>query len=123
MKYTVTPEDILREWRKLQEIKSSYDGFFDGMFGKPKHERHKDQYVYLQALCVRNQDSLIELLVSRKLSDVDAHRLMFFPCDGSVRRETNSHWHGFMSRLRSRRAELPAEIVGTLDWLERVHGW
>lgn len=104
---------ILRAYRKLlciRKIGSSW--------------RHVKQYNKLKTLVILNQDVLIELLCSGRLSDREISELMFFGGHGgSTAKEYNRHWHSFMAKLRYHKKELPLGIQITLDWLLKTHDW
>lgn len=119
----LTPDDILREYEALLAIRRRPE-WLDWLPGKMKAERHRDQYRRLQAIAALNEDALIDLLCSGRLRTKAIMELMHMGGDGaSVQYERNRSWHGFMTKLRARKSELPKGVQISLDWLLETHGW
>jgi hypothetical protein len=88
---------------------------------------HAACYYELQVYAMQHQDELLELLIEWQingLNDRDINSLMFIGGHGgSLANEYNTHWRGFMARLREHQQSLPASVSSIMDWLLKTHGW
>lgn len=93
----------------------------------PSGERHARRYRRLKSYIIAHQDDLLDILIhwqAHGLKENEVHELAHFGGHGgSVAKEYNAVWHGFMERLRENKADLPKSLQGSLDWLLRVHDW
>lgn len=116
--------EIIKMYRELQQIKTLPEY---PLFGKPRSEQHEAQYRKLQRLVRRSPDDLIGTLVNWErwgLSEADvAHLMIIGGHGGSLAKEYNTEWHGFMAKLRTYRRKLPSSAQEYLDWLLETHEW
>lgn len=117
---------ILEKWQELQAIRNE-PKFLSGVkdFVTGNYYRHYDCYRELKYEVQRNENALLELILSGEITDErHLHELIFFGGHGgSVAYEDNRQWHGFMRKVRQHQDKFPSGIRSTLAWLKVTHGW
>lgn len=117
----MTSDKILNEYRKIQKIRKSAEFPF---FGRPRSQRHMEQFRKLNLEIRINRDEFIDLVCSGALSMEEIGDIINVAKDsGSMKRDANMQNLWIHDALRERRDELPEGVAWGLDWCMRVHGW
>lgn len=122
MSYTI--ESLIQEYRKLQKIQKRSEWL--DLLGKPKHERHSEQYLKLRHMithtCWRQPEAIARLLsLDSPLTEYEQREFIGITQPGSVSLKDNMHLIEVFARLRQ--MDVGYYWQSTLSWYKEVHGY